>query len=247
MRQRQSFAIILVGKSILLREGLARILREANFRILASVSRADDLLPGKLQLDQPLFVLVHTGDNFEAELEQIELLRDQHSRGRITIVTDHYRMDDLVLAFRAGVKGYFFDVLTCDVFVKSVELVLMGATIFPPAFLAFALDPGGDRLRLAAPRDEDKPATLSGTENNVTPQLSAREKSILRCLIEGDSNKCIARKIDIAEATVKVHVKAILRKIRVQNRTQAAIWGMNNESLTHANNGALNGFQNLSK
>ena len=50
---------------------------------------------------------------------------------------------------------------------------------------------------------------------------------MLERLIEGDSNKCIARKIDIAEATVKVHVKAILRKIRVQNRTQAAIWGMN--------------------
>jgi hypothetical protein len=51
---------------------------------------------------------------------------------------------------------------------------------------------------------------------------------ILRCLIEGGSNKSIARKNDIAEATVKVHVKAILRKIRVHNRTQAAIWGMNN-------------------
>jgi hypothetical protein len=49
----------------------------------------------------------------------------------------------------------------------------------------------------------------------------------LQRLIEGDSNKCILRKIDIAEATVKVHVKAILRKIRVQNRAQAAIWGMN--------------------
>jgi two-component system nitrate/nitrite response regulator NarL len=59
------------------------------------------------------------------------------------------------------------------------------------------------------------------------PQLSPRELAILRCLINGNSNKCIARKIDIAEATVKVHVKAILRKIRVQNRTQAAIWGMN--------------------
>jgi two-component system nitrate/nitrite response regulator NarL len=56
-------------------------------------------------------------------------------------------------------------------------------------------------------------------------------------LIEGNSNKSIARKIDIAEATVKVHVKAILRKIRVQNRTQAAIWGMNNESLMHFANG----------
>jgi len=49
-------------------------------------------------------------------------------------------------------------------------------------------------------------------------------------LIEGESNKVIARKIDIAEATVKVHIKAILRKIRVQNRTQAAIWAMSNAS-----------------
>jgi two-component system, NarL family, nitrate/nitrite response regulator NarL len=46
-------------------------------------------------------------------------------------------------------------------------------------------------------------------------------------LLNGDANKVIARKVDIAEATVKVHVKAILRKIRVQNRTQAAIWAMN--------------------
>jgi two-component system nitrate/nitrite response regulator NarL len=47
-------------------------------------------------------------------------------------------------------------------------------------------------------------------------------------MVDGDSNKVIARKIDITEATVKVHVKAILRKIRVHNRTQAAIWAMNN-------------------
>ena len=47
-------------------------------------------------------------------------------------------------------------------------------------------------------------------------------------LVDGSSNKAIARKINIAEATVKVHVKAILRKIRVNNRTQAAVWAMNN-------------------
>jgi len=50
-------------------------------------------------------------------------------------------------------------------------------------------------------------------------------------MVGGDSNKVIARKIDIAEATVKVHVKAILRKIRLSNRTQAAIWAMNNSTL----------------
>src|SRR5260370_20431623 len=231
MRSRRSFATILGGKSILLREGLARILRSANFRILASVSRADDLLPSKLQPHQPLFLVVHTGDDFDAVVEQIELLRDQHPGGRIAIVADHYRPGELVSAFRAGANGYFADIMPCDVFIKSMELVMMGETIFPPAFLSFFLDPEGALLGAAAPRAEDNQATPIRTENTFAPQLSAREKLILRCLIEGDSNKCIARKINIAEATVKVHVKAILRKIRVQNRTQAAIWGMNNGTL----------------
>jgi two-component system nitrate/nitrite response regulator NarL len=237
MRQRQSSAIILVGKSILLREGLARILRSANFRILASVSRADDLLPSKLQLNQPLFLVVHTGDDFDAAVEQIELLRGQHPDRRIALVADHYRPDELASAFRAGANGYFVDVMTCDVFIKSIELVIMGETIFPPTFLSFVLDPEGDRRGEAASRDENNQEVLIRNENTLAPQLSTREKSILRCLIEGDSNKCIARKIDIAEATVKVHLKAILRKIGVQNRTQAAIWGMNNGSATRlANN-----------
>jgi DNA-binding NarL/FixJ family response regulator len=231
MRQRQSFAIILVGKSILLREGLAGILRSANFRILASVSCADDLLPSKPQLHEPLFLVVHTGDDFGAAVEQIELFRDQHPGRRIAIVADHYHLGDLVSAFRAGANGYFFDFTACDVFIKSIELVMMGETIFPPGFLSFVLDPEGAPLGEAAPRDENNQAMLVRTKNTLVPHLSTRENLILRCLIEGESNKCIARKIDITEATVKVHVKAILRKIRVQNRTQAAVWGMNNGSL----------------
>ena len=236
MRRRQSFATILVGKSILLREGLARILHSANFRVLASVSCVDDLLPSKLQPHQPLFLVVHTGDDFDAAVEQIELLRDQHPGGRIAIVADHYRLGELVSAFRAGANGYFVDIMTCDVFIKSMELVMMGETIFPPAFLSFVLDPEGTLLGETAPRDENNQAMPIRTKNPFAPQLSTREKLILRCLIEGDSNKCIARKINIAEATVKVHVKAILRKIRVQNRTQAAIWGMNNETSTRPAN-----------
>jgi two-component system nitrate/nitrite response regulator NarL len=188
-------------------------------------------LPSKLQLPQLLFLVVHTGDDFDAAVEQIELLRDQYPGGRIAIVADHYRLGELVSAFRAGANGYFVDVMTCDVFIKSMELVMMGEIIFPPAFLSFVLDPEGDHLG-EVPRDEKSQVILITAEDTLAPQLSTREKSILRCLIEGDSNKCIARKIDIAEATVKVHVKAILRKIRVQNRTQAAIWGMNNGSLT---------------
>jgi DNA-binding NarL/FixJ family response regulator len=237
MPRQQSFATILVGKSILLREGLARILRSGNFRIVASVSCANDLLPSKPQLHEPLFLIAHTGDSFDAAIEQIGIIRDRHPTGRIAIVADRYRLGELVSALRAGANGYFVDVMTCDVFIKSIELVMMGETIYPPAFLSFVLDPEINHLDEALSYNEQEQAILIATEDTIAPpQLSPREKSILRCLVEGDSNKCIARKIDIAEATVKVHVKAILRKIRVQNRTQAAIWGMKNGSPASANN-----------
>lgn len=245
MPKQQYFETILVGKSILLREGLARILHSPNFRIVASVSCIDDLLLSQLQLERPLFLIAHTGGDFETAVEQIEVIRSRDPAGRIAIVADRYRRAELVSALRAGANGYFVDVMTCDVFVKSIELVMMGETIYPPAFLSFVLDPDTNNFDETTPRDERERVhsiatddAFVTTEDTIAPQLSPREKSILRCLVEGDSNKGIARKIDIAEATVKVHVKAILRKIRVQNRTQAAVWGMKNGSLVQAANNA---------
>lgn len=236
MRRRQSFVTVLIGKSVLIREGIARILRAANFRTLASVSCADDLPLGKLQSHHVLVLIVHTGDDVDTVVEQIEFLREQHPKARIAIVADHYRLDEMVSTFRAGANGYFVDVMTCDVFIKSVELVMMGETIFPPAFMSYVLDSENEIPRKRVESNGD--ALLLKTQQSNVQQLSPREKSILRCLIEGDSNKSIARKIDIAEATVKVHVKAILRKVKVQNRTQAAIWAMNNGSLTQSANDA---------
>ena len=62
-------------------------------------------------------------------------------------------------------------------------------------------------------------------ENEIEDaNLSPRERDVLCCLMAGYSNKVIARELDVCEATVKVHVKAILRKLDVRNRTQAAIW-----------------------
>jgi DNA-binding NarL/FixJ family response regulator len=236
MSRRQPFETVLIAKNVLIREGIARILRAENFRILASVSCSDDL--SIIPQAQQLFLIVHTGDDFDLAVEQIGFLKDRHPGGRIAIVADHYRPGELASAFRAGANGYFVDVMTCDVFIKSLELVMMGETIFPPAFLSFVLDSEGEHSSATAPSDEGKNEVILLTADAIAPHLSPREKSILRCLVEGDSNKCIARKVDIAEATVKVHVKAILRKIRVQNRTQAAIWGMNNAILTQSANGA---------
>ncbi|MCK1511764.1 response regulator transcription factor [Bradyrhizobium sp. 190] len=241
MARRQTFATFIVGKSVLIREGIARILSAANFRTLASVSCADDLSPSKLQSHPLLVLIVHSGDDFEGAVEQIELLRERNPKARIAVVADHYRLDEMVSAFRAGASGYFIDVMTCDVFVKSIELVMMGETIFPPAFMLSILRSESNHFAKTEPRNDNDRVIAFTTERSInSQQLSPREKSIMQCLIAGDSNKCIARKIDIAEATVKVHVKAILRKIRVQNRTQAAIWGMNNGSLVRPINAGCN-------
>jgi two-component system nitrate/nitrite response regulator NarL len=79
---------------------------------------------------------------------------------------------------------------------------------------------GGDGLH--------DPLSASGHEYVLpaTLKLSDREIQILDGLVRGQANKVIARKCDITEATVKVHMKSILRKIRVGNRTQAAIWAL---------------------
>jgi DNA-binding NarL/FixJ family response regulator len=248
MRRRQSVAMVLVGKSILHREGLAKILRSANFRILASASCASDLLQSKLQARRLLFLIIHTGDDFGAVVEQVEILRTLQPAGRIAVMADRFRLSESVAAYRAGAHGYFLDVMSCDVFTKSIELVTMGETVFPPAILASVLDSENSRASQAELCQDHDEAIVLSAEDAIAPQLSPRETSILRCLIEGDSNKCIARKIDIAEATVKVHVKAILRKIRVQNRTQAAIWGMSNGSLARPTSGsALPAIPGVSK
>src|SRR5882757_9481809 len=188
MRRQHCLAAVLVGKSILVREGLARILRSAKFRVLASVSCADDVRPSKPNPHPLLFLIVHTGDDFDAALEQIELFRNRHPDGRIAIVADHYRLDQLASAFRAGANGYFVNVITCDRFIKSL---MMGETIFPPALLSFILDPEGRHLVEAASNEEDGQPILVTTEGAIAPTLSPREKLILSCLIEGNSGPAI--------------------------------------------------------
>ena len=180
MRWRQSFSTILVGKSILLREGLAGILHSADFRILASVSRADDLLASKLQQQQQqLFIVVHTGDDFAAAIEQIELFREQHPGGRIAVVADHYRLDELVSALRAGANGYFADVMTCDAFIKSMELPMMGEQFSRRLCHSFSIPKATTSARKSAPLERRHRATKT-TRRSSSQQTTRSRRSFLR-------------------------------------------------------------------
>jgi two-component system nitrate/nitrite response regulator NarL len=135
-------------------------------------------------------------------------------------------VDEAISAFRAGANAYLANVTSGDALIKSLELVIAGATIFPFDILSTILGKG----RTSQPLDVD--ASNIGSAN--ISALSRAEKVILSCLADGSSNRVIARKLGIAEATVKVHVRAILRKIRVRNRTQAALWALNHGTIPFA-------------
>lgn len=211
----QPFMTLLVGPSELLREGLSRILDTAKFRILFSAACIHDLLKKPLSRHRPLLLIMDVGGtDTDAEFAQIADFKATYPTSHVVVLADHCRSTDIVSAFRAGADAYLTKVAAYDTFIKALELVMLGQTVLPAETSKLIQDI----------RDDTKERELS--------ILSTRENSILRCLIEGESNKAIAREIDIAEATVKVHVKAILRKIRVRNRTQAAVWAMNHGAFT---------------
>jgi two-component system nitrate/nitrite response regulator NarL len=237
--RRRSFATVIAGPSALIREGITRVLSSSEFRIVASTSCLDELLLSSLPDERSLLLIIDIGIDAAASVEQVRLFKERYPAGRIAVLADRYQLDDVLLSYRVGANAYLVKISACDVLLKSLELVMLGETILPEAILPSissaeglhdteaSENPAGN----AHPSEDKIVDEPIGGQDRFVPQLSAREKCILRCLLEGDANKVIARKVDIAEATVKVHVKAILRKIRVQNRTQAAIWAMNHDLL----------------
>ncbi|MER9894185.1 response regulator transcription factor [Mesorhizobium sp. M0119] len=241
MMTRQSFTTVLVEPSELLREGLGRILNAANFRILFSAACVHDLLQKQLPQHRAILLIIDVGDtDADAEFAQIANFKAIYPTSRVVALADHCRTTNIVSAFRAGANGYLTKVAAYDTFIKALELVMLGQTVLP-AETSTAIQDIRQDLKNEAVVDLTKVVVKVENGGKELVILSNRENCILRRLIEGESNKAIAREINIAEATVKVHVKAILRKIRVRNRTQAAVWAMNHGMLNPASSNGPTG------
>jgi two-component system nitrate/nitrite response regulator NarL len=112
------------------------------------------------------------------------------------------------------VDGYLLADISPAALCESLRLVAMGEKVFPSRMVTL----------LAAPRwQKQEPSVYYGTAS----LLSEREMEIVARLAGGMPNKVIANDLEITEATVKVHLKNILKKLGVSNRTQAAIWAIN--------------------
>ena len=212
---RRAFATALVGPNFLTLEGLKGILSAAGFRVVASAARVDDLVHDPELQNQPFLLLINAPDDLHPAIRQIELFKMRHENGRVVLLANPAQQSGIPSVFRAGANGYLFMGPTTDPFIKAIELVMLGETVLPRVILPLLLD------------REDEGVPVKADEN-LASRLSHRERLILGHLVQGQPNKVIAQELGIAEATVKVHVKSILSKIGVINRTQAAIWAMNN-------------------
>lgn len=225
---RRRIATVLVGRSALLREGVARILEGSDLRIDQSVATVEELRTESLGRHETPLLVIECGDQIDLSVSEIERFKLHHPQGRVAALAEDYSGDDLISLFEVGTNVLLAKSISREIFLRALELVVLGETLLPRELLTY-LRPGLPQQPESAGQIDDFEAEMKEGEMDVTPSLSARERSILVCLVEGESNKVIARRIGIAESTVKVHVKTILRKIRAHNRTQAAIWAMNNK------------------
>jgi two-component system nitrate/nitrite response regulator NarL len=232
---RRSVPTFIIDASALFREGLVRILARSRFRVVAHFQSLGDFRTNWATERGLVLIELHSSSVVLAQLPSFKM---GHEHIRVVIFSDRFDSEEVLKAIDFGADGYLLKrYLSADTLLKSLDLVLQGETILPQRFMQlirFRLHPhielppsnddNGSSVQLLPAR-----SAIRTAEPYEQLRLSDREHLILQHLTQGASNKHIARDLRIAEATVKVHVKAILRKIGVRNRTQAAIWAVNTQ------------------
>ena len=209
----------LITDSPRLRSGLQHILQGTQFDLTDAVSAA-----GSRRLryfsPKPALVIVEVNQNTGRLREIVKQVQERSPETRIVNLADQFDLGFVRVAHEAGVKGFCLTASGPEVLIKSLELVMLGESVLPSAVLRSIIDATSQKREQPLQDNRAGPTLLDLN----TCKLSAREAEVLSYLREGTPNKIIARQFDVTEATVKVHVKSILRKIGVANRTQAAMW-----------------------
>jgi two-component system nitrate/nitrite response regulator NarL len=229
----RSVVSVIAHPSRVFREGLKTILSKSPFDPVCSASSIDDVPATIGGLGEQVLVLlgVRNGDNLG---EALSAAKARFPDGHVVVVGDSRRRELVMTAIVSDATSFIDENVATSTLIKQLELIAQGEPTISVLLLKRLLGNGSAppsvEAVLTLEIDKSQPPDTD-EEARANPQLSPREAAILKALVQGAPNKTIAYRLNIAEATVKVHVKAILRKIRVTNRTQAAIWAMHHQPL----------------
>jgi two-component system nitrate/nitrite response regulator NarL len=204
----------LVSRGRLFREGLSSGLGGTRFVVSHRAERVNELGDATGSANAPAIVLLEELESTEDTIAAIEVLGTRHPDVPVVILSGVWEPSCLASYLRQGAKAYLMKDISLEALLQSLELVMLGELVLPSQLASHLVNHGMNGCMINANLAQDH-------------GLSEREQQILRCLLNGESNKAIARRLNIADATVKVHMKTLLRKVNVENRTQAAIWALN--------------------
>ena len=209
-----STRIMLVDDHPMLRRGLSDLLSmEDDLLPVAQAGSGQEAVELALILDLDLILLDLNMPGMDG-IETIRALRSAGVDTRIVIFSVSDDHDDVLEALREGADGYLLKDMEPEELIEQIRLAAQGK---------LALSSELTQILAQAIRSR---STSSQTH---PPMLTKREKDVLKLIAKGQSNKMIARSLDIAEGTVKVHVKRLLSKLGMRSRTEAAVWVVENE------------------
>ncbi len=201
--------ILLIDDHPMLRNGVKQLLSLDT--TLTVVGEAGDGIQGvKLaeELDPDLILLDLNMPGMNG-FETLDQLRLRSLSGRIVVFSVSNYSDDLITALKRGSDGYLLKDMEPEELLAALKQAAAGKMVVSPTLTPI----------LAQSLREDR----SEGERDID-QLTPRERDILKLIAQGLSNKMIARKLDITESTVKVHVKHLLKKMKLKSRVEVAVW-----------------------
>ena len=164
-------------------------------------------------------------------LKRIKALRARTADAPLVIMSDNDSRQEIFSALSVGAQGFLYAGTSVEMAQQALSFIFKGGSYFPaaappkrrhPARLQAATEPSSPPAERTA--DEgNSAADDAGSRGSIDTDLTGQQKLVLERVSHGDSNKAIARRLGIREGTVKVHVRQIMRKLGVANRTQAAI------------------------
>jgi len=213
--------LMVVDDHTLFRRGLVALLEQDDrFAVLHEAADAGEALRC-VQHDRPDLILLDNHLPGVRGVDAIAGFKEVAPEVKILMLTVSENEQDLSAALKAGADGYLLKTINSEDLSESILKVLDGESVISPEMTT----------KLVAAFRTQMPANEKAVGSAPTPaapaaglgMLSAREMETLALIARGASNKVIARELDIAETTVKIHVQHILRKLNLSSRVQAAV------------------------
>ena len=210
----EQLSIVLVDDHTLFRKGLAELLeREGAVKVSAITGNPADVA-GLLRTHSPDVLLLDLNIGSTDGIQLMQELRSDAFMLPVLLLTVSEADEDMARALRSGANGYLLKSMEPDELVDAIARAARGETVVAPAMTA----------KLVRMLD-----SKNNSSTSLLDSLTLREREILTHLAKGESNKAIARELEISYDTVKLHVRHILAKLNLSSRVEAAVFAVENK------------------